>query len=115
MAVLGLAAADRNPTWSPDGARLLFQTSRDGNSDIYVLTVAGPPGNETNLTNTPDDEREPAWSPDGTKVAFGATGLHLMDANGANPQPLRDTGLFPQPAWRPLNLSPRLWLPALRG
>ena len=114
------AATDRNPTWSPDGARLAFQTDRDGNNEIYVLTIAGPPGNETNLTHNPGDEHEPAWSPDGAHIAFGrvftdGVDLWVMDANGANHQPLRVYSRSPQPAWRPLNLSPRLWLPAVRG
>ena len=108
-------AADRNPTWSPDGARLLFETNRDGNSEIYVLTVAGPPGNETNLTTSPDNESQPAWSPDGAKIAFSAGGLFMMDADGNNPQRLEDTGSFPQPVWRPIIRTPRLWLPATRG
>ena len=33
-----------------------------------------------------------------------------MNADGVNPKTLRDTDPFCQPAWRPLNLSPRLWL-----
>ena len=116
------AAPDHNPTWSPDGARLAFQTDRDGNSEIYVLTVAGPPGNETNLTHSPGDEREPAWSPYGTKIACafahpdGDNMLLMIDANGgANLQALGNTGPSPQPAWRPIVRTPRLWLPAIRG
>lgn len=113
------AAADRYPTWSPGGARLAFQTDRDGNSELYVLAVAGPPGNETNLTRSPGDEREPAWSPDGTLIAFARDySVYVIAGDtpaSATPLRLFDTGPSPQPAWRPFNLPPRAWLPAVRG
>ena len=108
------AAADRNPTWSPDGQHIAFHTDRDGNSELYVLTVDSPPGNETNLTHSPGDEREPDWSPDGTKIACalahpdGDNVLLMMDANGSNLRGLLDTGPSPQPAWRPSARTPRL-------
>jgi Tol biopolymer transport system component len=29
-----------NPQWSPDGRKIVFQSDRDGNFEIYVMTVA---------------------------------------------------------------------------
>ena len=53
---------DGDPDWSPDGKTILFSSSRDGSSDIYVMTAAGRL--PINLTNGPSGHRNryPAWS-----------------------------------------------------
>ena len=32
---------DENPAWSPDGGQIAFQTSRDGNFEIYLMNADG--------------------------------------------------------------------------
>ena len=32
-------AEDTAPAWAPDGKRLAFVSTRDGASDVYVLTI----------------------------------------------------------------------------
>ncbi|MGB1287621.1 MAG: TolB family protein, partial [Aggregatilineales bacterium] len=32
---------DYHPVWSPDGKHLAFVSERDGNSEIYIYTLAG--------------------------------------------------------------------------
>ena len=59
---------DSHPEWSPDGKKIVFETWRDGNSEIYVMNADG--SNQTNITNHNADDRYPAWSPDGKKIAF---------------------------------------------
>lgn len=57
------------PSWSPDGRRIAFQSSRNGdNEDIYVANADG--SGVRRLTTAPEREIEPAWSPDGTQIAF---------------------------------------------
>jgi len=64
---------DLAPTWSPDGARLAFSTSRfsaghSGDLDVAILdlrTLQVQP-----VTRGPDSDRLPFWSPDGTRIAF---------------------------------------------
>jgi dipeptidyl aminopeptidase/acylaminoacyl peptidase len=47
------------PAWSPDGTRIAFTSSRDGNSEIYVMNSDG--SNHIRLTNNPASDSEPAW------------------------------------------------------
>ena len=32
---------DHHPSWSPDGKKIAFSTSRDGNQEIYVIMLNG--------------------------------------------------------------------------
>jgi Tol biopolymer transport system component len=55
---------DVQPTWSPDGGRIAFASSRKG-WDLYVKSVDGALGTEERLLETKQDELVPDWSPDG--------------------------------------------------
>ena len=35
------AGDDRYASWSPDGAKLVFESMRDGNREIYVMDATG--------------------------------------------------------------------------
>ena len=50
------------PAWSPDGTRLAFSSTRDGNPEIYVVNRDG--SNLRRLTNHPGIDITPTWSPD---------------------------------------------------
>ena len=55
------SADDRAPAWSPDGARIAFQSGRDGNNEIYVMNADG--SGQVNITNSPYDDTWPSWRP----------------------------------------------------
>ena len=76
---------DWQPTWSPDGSKIAFVSSRDNLGEIYVMDADG--SNQTLLTSNSNDDWQPTWSPDGTKIAF-RTSRHLRD-----PIPSGDTDL----------------------
>src|SRR2546422_11714268 len=64
-------ALDYPAGWSPDGSKILFETNRDGNYEIYVMNADG--SGQVNLTNNPASDADPAWSPDGSKIAFNSS------------------------------------------
>jgi Tol biopolymer transport system component len=57
-------ADDLNPTWSPDGTRIAFSSSRKGSRDIYVK-AAGGVEEEQALVESKDGKSLDDWSGDG--------------------------------------------------
>ena len=45
---------DWNPRFYPDSQKIIFQSSRDGNWEIYSMNLNGI--NQTNLTNHPSTD-----------------------------------------------------------
>jgi Tol biopolymer transport system component len=75
-----------DPTWSPDGEKILFISKRDGNNELYVMNKDG--SNQTRLTFTNQRESEPRWSPDGKEILFnsertGVNQIFKMNADGS--------------------------------
>ena len=59
---------DTRPSWSPDGARILFSSTRDGNEEIYVMNADG--SEAARLTENTVADHSPRWSADGSSVVF---------------------------------------------
>src|SRR5262249_6042825 len=57
-------AAATAPTWSPDGRRIAFASSRAGDG-VYVMN-----GDGSSHRRLVEDAAFPVWSPDGRKIAF---------------------------------------------
>ncbi len=64
-------AAESNPVWSPDGKRIAFTTTREGDSaaQLYVMELTGG-GEAQRYTSLKSGVAEPRWSPDGRRLLF---------------------------------------------
>jgi Tol biopolymer transport system component len=60
----------RAPSWSPDGRRIAFEASIDGNSDIFVIDADG--GEPKRLTVEASIDSLPTWSQDGRQIFFSS-------------------------------------------
>jgi tricorn protease len=59
------------PRFSPDGSKVAYSASYDGNVDVYVIPTAG--GEPTRLTFHPMGDRVIGWTPDGKQVLFASS------------------------------------------
>jgi tricorn protease len=60
-----------NPHLSPDGKLLAFSAEYGGNTDVYVVPVAG--GEPKRLTWHPDADLVQGWTADGKSILFSST------------------------------------------
>ncbi len=85
--------------------QIAFVSSRDGDSEIYVMnadkTII------TRLTTNPARDSDPAWSPDGMKIAFstnrdGNDEIYVMNADGSEKTRLTENPALDRVAsWSP--------------
>ena len=86
-------------------AKIAFSSTRDGNSEIYVMDSDG--GNQIRLTHDPAMDSDPAWSPDGNRIAFvsrrngGVDRIYVMDSDGQRLKQLTKDFNCSEPAWSP--------------
>ena len=91
-------------------SKIVFRSSRDGNSEIYAMSSFG--NGQTRLTDYDEDDYFPVWSPNGQHIAFVRMlfnrksdkneEIYVMDADGTNlrnltQHPALDSG----PNWSP--------------
>jgi serine/threonine protein kinase len=94
-----------SPTPAAYFGRLAFSSDRDGNSEIYVVDLAG--GSPQRLTNHNANDWLPDWSPDGSRIAFtsnrtGSYDLWAINRDGSNLRALVQTGAWDEYArWAP--------------
>jgi TolB protein len=105
---VGRFSDNLSPTYSPDGRRIAFVSTRAGLPQIYVMAADGT-GQEllapfdygvTGSSNAPE------WSPDGVRVAFhrdvaGSPQVFVMDVASRTVRQLTSLGRNEDPTWAP--------------
>lgn len=101
-------ADDDLPAVSPGGQHIAFQSQRDGNWEIYVMSLDG--NDLRRVTADPGTDRLPNWSPDGQWLIFssdrnGNFDLYTVRPDGSAVRQLTDDGLRNGHAsWSPQDL-----------
>ena len=71
-------AADRYPIWSPDGSRIVFDSTRKGPRDLYQGSSSRA-GAEELLLASPQDKGANDWSADGRFLLYHSLGPQTND------------------------------------
>lgn len=103
------AFEDDEPNFLPDGKTIIFESFRDGDSDIYRLNAAdGSSIAPVADTDGGIDEYSPAVSPNGKLIAYTQSdgmenGVWAMNVLGAKRRKVVDTDTFSEfePNWAP--------------
>ena len=87
---------NRSPAWSHDSRYLAFVSNRDGNDEIYVLSLTASFGETAlsstfRLTTNPAADIDPTWSPDG---GSGPNGFIAFASNRAGNFEIYKTSWF---------------------
>ncbi len=93
------------PAYSPDGKRIAFCSSRDGDFDLYVMNADGT--DVKRIIKLKGMQTRPCWSPDEQRLAFtwnreGKYDIHAVNIDGTGLVRLTD-GLdrADYPVWHP--------------
>jgi TolB protein len=103
------SGTNSSPSWSPDGSKIMFMSSMQGNPELYIADSNG--AHPKRLTFSVGVNTSPAWNPKtGLQVAFvsdrsgnGHPQLYTMNADGTGAEriELQDAGYVIDPAWSP--------------
>lgn len=103
--LVSLTGLNITPMLSPDGTKLAFATSQDGNSEIYTMDMQTKALQRLTVHSAGD--LSPSWAPTGKELAFtsdrgGGPQIYLMSADGSNVRRLTFDGDYnAAPAWSP--------------
>jgi Tol biopolymer transport system component len=95
----------RDPVWSPEGSRILFERHSEDEGDLFSVNPDG--SGLQPVTTLPGSEREGDWSPDRSRIVFvrrtpAGTDLYIIRSNGTGLRQLTDLrGVVKSPAWSP--------------
>jgi Tol biopolymer transport system component len=78
-----------DPMYSPDGLKIAFISTHDGDPEIFVMNADGT--GLKKLTDNTAVDAAPSWSPDGGKIVFtsdrgGSFELYRMNSDGSQQQ-----------------------------
>ena len=80
------------PIFSPDGSKIAFTGTYEGNTDVYVVSASG--GQPKRLTYHPGADVAVGWTPDGKHILFRSRRYSFSDPDQL--YTVSDTGSFPR-------------------
>ena len=88
------AAIDTSPSYSPDGAQIVFESDRGGRQQLYVMNADGCEP-DTAFPSATASYSTPVWSPRGDLIAFtkqsgGQFSIGVMKPDGSGERMLTD-------------------------
>lgn len=116
LAVIDLRSGERlelltegsvnQPSWSPDGTRILFGWGREGAPDIQLWAVAADGSSEPERVLQGDENSFAGqWSPDGRSLLFASDrdsfGIYVANADGTDIRKIIDEPRYADAAWSP--------------
>jgi CSLREA domain-containing protein len=84
---------DSNPSYSPDGKKIVFDRTQNGSADPDVVVMNSDGTGQKNITNNPAQDETASFSPDGRKILFvsdrkGNNDVFAMNSDGTGLAPL---------------------------
>lgn len=98
----GISAVYAN---APMSEKIVFTSTRDGNSEIYIMNSDG--SEQINLSRDNAEDFDPVWSPDGEQILFvsdraGPSDLYIMNVDGSGVRKVfRNRKNRLNPTWSP--------------
>lgn len=97
-----------NPSWSPDGAQIVFSGGSGAPEDEEIYIVNADGSDLRRITNNSARDFDPQFSPDGSHIVFasdvdspGFTKIYVMNINGADITLLAGVPNSYSPTWSP--------------
>jgi len=89
------SSSDRQPAYSPDGARIIFSSNRSGNLDLWAIERTT--GALVQLTDDPAQDWDPGFTPDGRQVIWssdrsGSLEVWIANTDGTGARQLTHDG-----------------------
>jgi TolB protein len=98
------AGFNQNPSWSPDGLQIAFDSSRNGHLEIFTMNRDG--SDQTLLTDNQALNALPSFSPDSQQIVFvsdrsrrGQRRLYVMNFDGSHVRALTHGNFDMSPDW----------------
>jgi TolB protein len=109
-AFVGLEPDESPPAWSPDGRSIAYQTSIDGDADIFIESPFSKGARKPRPFTVNDvNDANPSWSPDGKNLSYVSAAsadaprqdVVVIGLDGKGERRLTDGHVARSPAWSP--------------
>ena len=105
---VGRGRASMQPSFSPDGQRIVFMSDRSGTSDVYISDVDGTNAEVLSAATYGDRSNRtgPDWSPDGRLIAFQSLNgnskkIMTISVRDQSVRSVASEGRNDDPSWAP--------------